>query len=89
MLHNVKKHFVAAHTDSGLLISCNHQHPSVATAVACISQPGGYVIAVKDNNFFALNEGEEAEFHAIMFGRTSRSKTTQQRFEFTFDKASA
>lgn len=63
-----KRHFVAVHTDCECILSCNHKHPSVTTAAACISQPGGYVVAVRRRKFLRLTTSEEAEFQAAMYG---------------------
>lgn len=63
-----KRHFVAVHTDSGCILGCDHKHQNIATATACISQPGGYVVAVRRGKYFPLTELEEAEFRKAMFG---------------------
>jgi hypothetical protein len=64
-----KRYFVAVYTDSGCLISCDHKHPNVSTATACISQAGGYVVAARRSRFLALTESEEAQFQVAMYGR--------------------
>jgi hypothetical protein len=63
------RHFVAVHTDSGCILGCDHRHRNVTTATACISQPGGYVVAVRRRKYLPLTEIEEAEFQQAMFGR--------------------
>ena len=63
-----KRYFVAAYTDSGCLIACDHKHPNVSTATACISQAGGYVVAARRGKFLALTESEEAQFEVAMYG---------------------
>lgn len=63
-----KRHFVAVHTDSDCIIGCEHKHPTVTHATACISQPAGYVVAVRRRKFFPLTEAEEAEFQKAMYG---------------------
>ena len=63
-----KRYFVAVYTDSGCLIPCDHKHPNVSTATACISQAGGYVVAARKGKFRALTETEEAQFQVAMYG---------------------
>lgn len=63
-----KRHFVAVYTESECLLACDHKHPNVTTATACISQPGGYVVAVRRRKFLPLTAAEEAEFQAAMYG---------------------
>jgi len=68
-------YYEAVHTDSGCcVIGCGHKHQNVTTATACISQPGGYVVAVRRGKFERLNEGEEAEFQKAMFGHGKRRR---------------
>jgi len=64
-----KRHYIAVYTDSGFLCGCEHQHSNIATATACISQPGGYVVAVQRGKSLPLTEAEEAEFQQLMYGR--------------------
>jgi len=64
-----KRHFVAVHTDSGCILGCDHKHQNIATATACISEPGGYVVAVRRGKYLPLTDLEEAEFQNAMFGR--------------------
>jgi len=64
-----QRHFVAVYTDSGCILSCDHKHQNITTAAACISQPGGYLVAVRRRKYLPLTETEEAEFQRAMFGR--------------------
>jgi len=64
-----KTHFVAVYSDGGCLCGCDHKHQNVTTATACISQAGGYVVAVRSRKYRALTEVEEAEFQRAMYGR--------------------
>ena len=65
-----KRHFVAVHTDSGTcLVACNHKHQNVMTAAACISEAGGYVVAVRRGKYFPLTDAEEVEFKKLMYGQ--------------------
>ena len=59
-------------TECGCIIGCGHTHQNVATATACVSQPGGYVVAVRRRRYLALTEAEEAEFQRLMFGLPDR-----------------
>lgn len=72
-----KRHFVAVYTDSGCTVGCGHTHQNVATATACVSQPGGYVVAVRRRRYLALTEAEEAEFQRLMFGKAD-GKTAER-----------
>jgi hypothetical protein len=69
-----KRYFVAVHTDSELLIGCNHKHQNVTTATACINHAGGYVIAVRRKKYQPLTEAEEAEFQLAMYGRAANKE---------------
>ena len=60
--------YFSAWTDSGCLLGCPHEHPTVASAVACISCAGGYVIAVEKGVLRALTDVEEVEFQKAMYG---------------------
>jgi hypothetical protein len=65
-----KVHYLAAWTDSGLFFVCDHEHQTVASAVACISVAGGYVVAFETEQR-ELNDREMAEFQRAMFGTSS------------------
>lgn len=69
-----KKYYEAVFTDSGTcMIGCGHKHQNIVTAAACISQPGGYVVAVNSRGQFReLNPEEEAEFQRAMVGEGKR-----------------
>jgi hypothetical protein len=71
-----KRHYVAVHTDSGCVLGCDHKHQNVTTATACISEPGGYVVAICRGKTLQLTEAEEAEFQKAMYGRTESVKQT-------------
>ena len=72
-----KRHFVAVYAECGCILACNHKHSNVATATACISQPGGYVVAVRRRKFLPLTAAEEAEFQAAMYGPGERAARGQ------------
>jgi hypothetical protein len=61
-------YYFAAYTDRGCLVGCDHEHPTVVSATACISFAGGYPIAVDSGVLRALNDAEEAEFQEAMYG---------------------
>lgn len=69
-------YYFAAYTDSGCLISCGHEHPTVISAVACVSCAEAYVIAVEKNQLRQLNDPEETEFQIARWG----SETARRRF---------
>ncbi len=69
-----KRYYVAVHTDSDCVCCCNHKHPNVSTATACISDPGGYVVAIRRRKMLQLTETEEVEFQKAMYGRTEPVK---------------
>ena len=69
-----KRYFVAVYTDSGFLLACDHRHPNVSTATACIAHAGGYVVAVERDKFLALSEAEEAQFQVAMYGPAEAAK---------------
>ena len=60
-------YYYAAFTDSGCIIGCQHHHATIISAVSCISAPGGYVIAVENNENRQLNEAEELVFQNAMY----------------------
>jgi len=69
-----KRHYAAVHTDSGCcLLGCDHKHQNVMTAAACISEAGGYVVAVCRGKYLPLTKEEDAEFQRLMYGRPERS----------------
>jgi hypothetical protein len=72
-----KQYYEAIFTDSGTcMIGCGHKHQNIVTATACISQPGGYVVGVNRwGKFRQLNDEEEAEFQAAIFGPGKRPDT--------------
>lgn len=67
-----KRHYIAVYTDSGCICGCDHRHANIATATACISQPGGYVVAVRRGKTLPLTDIEEAEFQKLMYGHTEK-----------------
>lgn len=67
-----KRYYVAVHTDSGCICGCDHKHANIATATACISQPGGYVVAIRRGKTLPLTDTEEAEFQKLMYGGAVR-----------------
>jgi hypothetical protein len=69
-----KRHFEAVCTDSGCIIGCPHKHRNVITATACVSQPGGYVVAIDKHGYEELNEAEELQFQSAMYGRRTFKK---------------
>ena len=54
--------YSAAWTDCGCLISCSHEHKTVAEAASCIACAGCYVIGVENGAVRSLTAEEESEF---------------------------
>jgi len=66
-------YYFAAWTDSGYLLGCEHHHQTVISAANCISEAGGYVIAVEKGKLRTLNDAEEKLFRVALYGaETSR-----------------
>ena len=76
-------YYFAAYTDSGCLLGCDHHHRTVCSAAACISSPGGYVIAVENGSYRQLNDAEEREFKAAMYGSCESDEKEASFVEFT------
>ena len=70
-------HYFAAWTDSGCLMGCDHEHATVVSAVACLSVPGGFVMAVEHRETRALTERTLTE-RAL----TERALTEEEEREF-------
>ena len=68
------RHYFAAWTDSGCLLGCDHEHQTIASAVACIPCAGGYVVAVEDGTLHGLNDNEVMEFQAAMYGASEAKR---------------
>jgi hypothetical protein len=54
--------YSAAWTEFGCLISCSHEHKTVAEAASCIACAGCYVIGVENGAMRSLTAEEESEF---------------------------
>jgi len=61
-------YYFAAWADSGCLLGCDHHHRTVISAANCISEAGGYVVAVEEGKYRALNQGEEELFRLAYYG---------------------
>ncbi len=63
-------YYFAANTDSGCVISCGHEHATLVGAVACLPTvgAGGYVIAFQDGQERTLDQEEQLEVHAAIYG---------------------
>ena len=61
-------YYFAAWTESGCLLGCDHEHHTIASASACMSKPGSYVVAIENGRLRALNDAEEAEFQRAVHG---------------------
>lgn len=59
----------AAYADGGKFLRlCPHQHPTVISAVACISSAGEYVVAVENGAVRELMKVEEVEYEYAIYG---------------------
>lgn len=76
-----KRHYVAVSTDSGVLLGCVHNHKTILSAVACISEPGGYVVAVRRRKYLPLTNAEDAEFQQLMYGHEELMKRDNPRLD--------
>jgi hypothetical protein len=65
---SARLYYFSAWTDSGCLLGCEHLHSSVISAANCISEAGGYVIAVEKGRLRALDQGEEKLFELAIHG---------------------
>jgi hypothetical protein len=54
--------YSAAWTECHCLISCSHEHKTVAEAASCIACAGCYVIGVENGAVRSLTAEEESEF---------------------------
>lgn len=75
-------YYFAAWADSGCPLGCDHEHPTVVSAVVCAqsASAGAYVIAVERRELRELNDSEEQEFQLAMYGaKTEKPKLA--RFE--------
>jgi hypothetical protein len=60
--------------NSGFLLGCEHEHPTVISAAACMSSAGSYVVAVENGKLRERNDAEEREFqHAVHGGVVERA----------------
>ena len=64
-------YYSAVWTDSGCLLSCWHEHPTINEAAACINNAGSYVLAIENGVLRALTVEEEAEFQRAIFAPLS------------------
>jgi len=69
-----KRRYVAVYTDSDLLVGCDHKHNTILSAVACITAPGGYVVAVRRGKYLSLTDAEDAEFQQLRYGHAELTK---------------
>jgi len=56
--------------DSGCLLSCWHEHPTISEAAECINCAGAYVLAIENGVLRVLTADEEAEFQRAHCTRT-------------------
>jgi hypothetical protein len=63
-------YYCVAWTDSGCLISCWHEHPTIREATEYINGAAGYVVTVENGVMRALTVDEEAEFQRAIHEHT-------------------
>jgi len=59
-------YYSAAWTECGCLISCWHEHQTVAEAASCIPCAGGYVVAVQNAVMRFLKAEEESQLQSVI-----------------------
>lgn len=69
--------YFAASTDSSRVEGCDHEHTTVASAVACVSTAGGYVIACENGQLRKLNEEEEKQYQSAAHGIATRRRRSR------------
>ena len=69
-----QSHYVGAWTDNDIFFRCDHQHKTIASAVACAGSvnAGAYVVAVEHGEFEDLDPWEEALFQKLMYESPER-----------------
>jgi hypothetical protein len=68
-------YYSAAWTECGCLISCWHEHKTVAEAASCIPCAGGYVVSVENDAMRSLTTVEESEFQSVIRGNSANTPT--------------
>jgi len=59
-------YYSAAWTECECLISCSHEHQTVAESASCIPCAGGYVVGVENGAMRSLTAEEESEFQCAV-----------------------
>ena len=57
--------YSVAWDDSGCLLSCWHEHPTISEAAECITCAGAYLLALENGVLRALTADEESEFKRV------------------------
>lgn len=57
--------YFVAWDDSGCLLGCLHEHPTISETVECINCAGAYVVAIESGVLRALTVDEESEFKRL------------------------
>lgn len=58
-------YYYAVWEECGCLVSCFHQHQTIAEAETCVTGAGSYIAAIEDGVERSLTAGEEAEVRRI------------------------
>jgi len=75
-------YYSATWTECGCLISCSHEHKTVAECASCIPCAGGYVVGVENGAMRSLTAEEESEFQCAVPSHSTHNsvvETTLQR----------
>ena len=70
-------YYSAAWTECGCLVSCWHEHKTVAEAASCIPCAGGYVVGVENAVMRSLTAEEESEFQCVVHPPCANSPVVQ------------
>ncbi len=71
-------YYSAVWAECGCLLSCWHEHKTVAEAASCIpSRAGGYVVGVENGVMRSLTAEEEAEFQCVVHPPCANSPVVQ------------
>jgi hypothetical protein len=69
-----QRYYVGAWTNNDIFSHCDHQHKTMASAVACAGSvcAGSYVVAIEDGQLEQLEPWEEALYQRLMYGKPER-----------------
>jgi hypothetical protein len=62
-------YYSAAWTDSGCLLSCEHEHETLVEAASCIPCARGYVVGIENGVMRSLRTEDESEVQSVIHSR--------------------